>query len=505
MRLGGLARQQQPQSLLRVPHAAAGVDARREHECDLAAVDDAPGQAGDLDQRPQPDTLILVEALEAEARQHAILAHQRDHVGDRADRDHVEVAPGPFEPAPPAQQRLDHLERHADAGQGLERVAATHPVRVDHRDRAGQHLGRLVVVGDHDVDAECRGARHRLDGGDAAIDGDDQRATAAVGVVDRVERQPVAVAGAVRNPELDLGAQVAQRRVEQIGRGDAVHVVIAVHQDPLAVRDPAVNAFHGAVQVEQRRGIVQVLERRLQEPARVRHRHDASIHQRVGRRQRRVEIGCQRSRPLPIVARMQHPLRQDRRRDHVSLSTELKLGARTDATGIDLDAMSGPSSWRSHRGRGCPARTGMSRRAVNMNVMRDTSGLSQKFVGIRTALHPARLRCSSSTYLLDTTSSSRLAGRAQRRPRCDNELLGQDTSSRESRRQTSRVARGAEPSIRVMRRQRRGPECMAPRHPSAFAPVARGATLTSPHRGPWRIGPEGSARSPRRGEEAGGR
>src|SRR5439155_22224774 len=39
-----------------------------------------------------------------------------------------------------------------------------------------------------------------------------------------------------------------------------------------------------------------------------------------------------------------------------------------------------------------------------------------------------RLRCSSSTYLLATTSSSRLAGRAQRRPRCDNELLGQDTS-----------------------------------------------------------------------------
>src|SRR5204863_3894801 len=38
------------------------------------------------------------------------------------------------------------------------------------------------------------------------------------------------------------------------------------------------------------------------------------------------------------------------------------------------------------------------------------SVLSQNFAGIRTALHPARLRCSSSTCLLDTTSSSRLAG-----------------------------------------------------------------------------------------------
>src|SRR5437667_12597976 len=66
-------------------------------------------------------------------------------------------------------------------------------------------------------------------------------------------------------------------------------------------------------------------------------------------------------------------------------------------------------------------------RAASEDLRAAASVLSQKFVGIRTALHPARLRCSSSTYLLDTTSSSRLAGRAQRRPRCDNELLGQDT------------------------------------------------------------------------------
>src|SRR5438552_19068363 len=59
---------------------------------------------------------------------------------------------------------------------------------------------------------------------------------------------------------------------------------------------------------------------------------------------------------------------------------------------------------------------------------RDTSVLSRKFVCIRTPLHPARPRCSSSTYLPDTPSSSHLVGRANRRPRCDDELPTQDTS-----------------------------------------------------------------------------
>ena len=52
---------------------------------------------------------------------------------------------------------------------------------------------------------------------------------------------------------------------------------------------------------------------------------------------------------------------------------------------------------------------------------------SQKFVGIRPAMHPGWRRCSSVAYSR-YAPFSRLATRAPRRPRCNNELLRHDTS-----------------------------------------------------------------------------
>ena len=196
-------------------------------------------------------------------------------------------------------------------------------MRVHDGDRRRQQLRRLVVIRDHDVDPERSRPRHRLQRRDAAVHGDDQRAASAPRVLDRIRRQTVAVARAVWDPELDPRSEVAQHGVEQVGRGDAVHIVIPVDQDALAVLDRGPDAVHGTVHVQQRRGIVQVVQRRLQEPPRRFHRLDSAIHQRVRRGPRRAQIASQRSRPLRIMARMQHPLQQHGRCDHVDLSNDV--------------------------------------------------------------------------------------------------------------------------------------------------------------------------------------
>ena len=59
-----------------------------------------------------------------------------------------------------------------------------------------------------------------------------------------------------------------------------------------------------------------------------------------------------------------------------------------------------------------------------MNV----SAASPKFVCIRPPMHPASRRCSSVKYSR-YSPSSRLARRAPRRPRCDNDLRRRDTST----------------------------------------------------------------------------
>ena len=60
--------QQQPGGDVRRAHAAGGVDARREHEADVIAVDLLAGQAADVEQRSQPD---LVRTLRQHRRARA--------------------------------------------------------------------------------------------------------------------------------------------------------------------------------------------------------------------------------------------------------------------------------------------------------------------------------------------------------------------------------------------------------------------------------------------------
>ena len=128
--------EQQPRGDVRRGHAAGGVDARRQQEADVEAVERLAGQARSVEQRPQPDrVLVLRQALEAEPGDDAVLADQRHDVGDRADGGDLEERRQPLLAAALQAQAVHHLQRHADAGEVLVGIRAVGPLRVDHRER----------------------------------------------------------------------------------------------------------------------------------------------------------------------------------------------------------------------------------------------------------------------------------------------------------------------------------------------------------------------------------
>jgi len=116
-------------------HAAGRVEARREHERDVVAVDRPAGEPRGLEQGAEPDRVPSRRQLvEAHAGEHAVLPHERHDVGERAEGGHLdERREPPLPPVAPAQG-LDELEDDPGAGQILVRIGAVAPPRIDDGD-----------------------------------------------------------------------------------------------------------------------------------------------------------------------------------------------------------------------------------------------------------------------------------------------------------------------------------------------------------------------------------
>ena len=94
---GLVGRQQQPRRDVGRAHAPRGVDARREDEADLVAVDRLARQARRLEQRAQSDGVrSAAERGEPEPRDDAVLADERHDVGQRADRGNLDEGRQPL-------------------------------------------------------------------------------------------------------------------------------------------------------------------------------------------------------------------------------------------------------------------------------------------------------------------------------------------------------------------------------------------------------------------------
>ena len=156
----------------------------------------------------RPGLPVDASARRPGAHEPAVLAAQRHEVGDRRERDEVEVvvgaSPGSLRrrraraPARACRRR----RRRTGPDTGSRRAPGGRSAR-----RAARRRRAAVVVGDDDVEPARPRERHLLDGGDRAVDRHQQPRAARGEPLDRRRRQAVAVVHAARQEPVDVGAR----------------------------------------------------------------------------------------------------------------------------------------------------------------------------------------------------------------------------------------------------------------------------------------------------------
>ena len=96
-----------------------------------------------------------------------------------------------------------------------------------------------MVVGDDHIKTELAGAGDLIDGGDRAVNGDQQACWTGCKAFNVGKAEPVSILAAARYEPLDFGAKIAQCAHEDRRRADAVNVVVTVNQNRRAGSDVA--------------------------------------------------------------------------------------------------------------------------------------------------------------------------------------------------------------------------------------------------------------------------
>ena len=252
--LGG----QQARAQAGLAHAAAGIDPGPEDEAQV--VDPRRlFQPGHVAQCPDPGIAALTHHREPLAHERAVDAGERHHVADGAERHQVEpllevrllpiaipagLAQVPVEPD-------DEEEGDSNGGELAVRALLIQPVGVDHGEGRGQP-GLAEVVVDHDhVEARIRCFGERVEGADAAIDGDDHPHVRCRQLAHGGGVGAVALAQAVGDIDRHRARDRREEAAQQRRRGRAVHVIVAEDRDLLARCKRAGEADHRLLHVAQ--------------------------------------------------------------------------------------------------------------------------------------------------------------------------------------------------------------------------------------------------------------
>ena len=229
-RLSLVLGEEQLERRARVSEPAGRVQARRETEPDGPGVDRCRVDAGALHERAKSGLRRARERAQPGDGERPVLVDERDDVGDRRERDEVEMPLGNV--GLDAEQGLAELVDDAGPAELRERIVR----RTGRDDRAvGQRLAGPVMVGDDDVEPAFSGLGDLVDGRDPAVDGEDEPATLVGEPGKRVAADAVALVEAAREVPGDVGAELAQEKNGERGRGDAVDVVVAVDADPASL------------------------------------------------------------------------------------------------------------------------------------------------------------------------------------------------------------------------------------------------------------------------------
>ena len=120
-------------------HAPSGIDPRSDDEPDVIAVDLAPRQAADVEQRPKSNLVrALRQHAESELGNDTVLPRQGNDVGKRPDRGNLHERGQPVRVAGASTKRLHELQRHADTRKVFVRIGAVVALRIDDRQRLRQ-------------------------------------------------------------------------------------------------------------------------------------------------------------------------------------------------------------------------------------------------------------------------------------------------------------------------------------------------------------------------------
>ena len=224
-RFGRLVGEKQIERRARVAEASGCVDPGSEAEGDSTGVDSCRIHVRHAHERPQPRLARPRELPQAGDDQPPVLVEERDDVGDRRERDEVEV---PLDALGRAE-RLGELEDDAGPAQLGERIVGW--ARGDDR-AVRQSSAGPVMVGDDDFEARRLRLSDLFHRGDAAVDGEQQSASFSREARQRLARDPVPLFEATRQMPLDLGAEIPQDENGESRRTDPVDVVVAVDADP---------------------------------------------------------------------------------------------------------------------------------------------------------------------------------------------------------------------------------------------------------------------------------
>ena len=261
---------QQTRAKIGLADAAAGIDPRAQQESEMIGFRRFL-QARDVGERRQPGIAALRHDLKAGADQRAVDAEQRDHVTDRAQGHEIEplpkigLRPRRAVPASLAQGAIDthgEQERDANRGEMLVRAGIVDPVGIDHRHRLRQRDLRHMVVDHDEIESGAPRLGQRLEGGDAAIDRDDDGSAVLPDLQQRRRIGAVPLLATVRNVDADIAADGPEETQQQRRGGGAIDIVVAEHDDALARLDGPHEAPDGRVHVLQMRGIGQELAQR---------------------------------------------------------------------------------------------------------------------------------------------------------------------------------------------------------------------------------------------------
>ena len=272
----------------------------------MIGIDCLPRQPRHIDERPQSDLVRTTsEQVQTDLGNHAVLAHERHDIGERTDGGDLHEPGQPPFPLRPRPERLHQLERHADSREVLVRIATVAALGVDDGQRFWQLGVRLVMVGDDQVDAQLGCPPCGLVFTNPAVDRDDERHALGVQPFEPGRLQAIAVA-ALGNVVHDARAEQFERAPQDDGRRHAVHVVIAVDRNPLLPRDRAHDAIDRDPHVGKRHRIVQMIERRMQEPERLLRIAQTTLAQQA--RHRWLDLQRRRQRPCGrLVSGLQLP------------------------------------------------------------------------------------------------------------------------------------------------------------------------------------------------------